>query len=186
MNAVAELSERQKRFCEVYASNPNATAAAQAAGYSARTAAAQASRLLRNVKVKSYLNELRRKTEGERIADAIEVQVIWTNLLRDSSKPPAARIRAGELLMRAGGAFIPEDESLPDDESNDAPKICMPWVRGQSAELFNAIDMEDGTIVPLFGAEDLELLYYISPFRPDQMRAAFEPENYFEAEEIET
>lgn len=45
------LTDKQKRFVEEYLVDLNATQAAIRAGYSAKTAEAQASRLLRNVKV---------------------------------------------------------------------------------------------------------------------------------------
>lgn len=45
------LTPKQQRFCDEYIVDLNATRAAKAAGYSARTAEAAASRLLRNVKV---------------------------------------------------------------------------------------------------------------------------------------
>jgi phage terminase small subunit len=52
------LSDAQEAFCQHYRVHFNATEAAKAAGYSARTAAAQASRLLRNVKVRARLAQL--------------------------------------------------------------------------------------------------------------------------------
>ena len=45
------LTQKQRRFVSEYLIHGNGTRAAKACGYSARTAAAQASRLLRNVKV---------------------------------------------------------------------------------------------------------------------------------------
>lgn len=57
---MAELNERQKRFVDEYMIDPNATQAAIRAGYSAKTAAETASRLLTNVKVSEEI-ERRRK-----------------------------------------------------------------------------------------------------------------------------
>ncbi len=61
------LTDKQKRFCEEYLIDLNATQAAIRAGYSSKTAEQTASRLLRNVKVQEYIakrqKELSRSTE---------------------------------------------------------------------------------------------------------------------------
>lgn len=51
------LSDQVIRFCDEYLVHFNATKAAKAAGYSAKTAGQQASRLLKNVKVQEYLQK---------------------------------------------------------------------------------------------------------------------------------
>lgn len=51
------LNEKQKRFCEEYLIDLNATQAAIRAGYSVKTAAEQSSRLLTNVKVQSEISK---------------------------------------------------------------------------------------------------------------------------------
>ena len=61
------LTDKQKRFCDEYLCDMNATQAAIRAGYSPKTAEQTASRLLRNVKVQEYIakrqKELSRSTE---------------------------------------------------------------------------------------------------------------------------
>lgn len=54
---VARLNERQERFCNEYLIDLNATQAAIRAGYSERTAAAQAARLLTNVNIQTYIQQ---------------------------------------------------------------------------------------------------------------------------------
>ena len=49
------LTDKQKRFCEEYLIDLNATQAAIRAGYSPKTAEQTASRLLRNVNVQEYI-----------------------------------------------------------------------------------------------------------------------------------
>lgn len=56
---MAELNDKQKRFCEEYLVDLNATQAAIRAGYSENTAKEQASRLLTNVNLQEYLTTLR-------------------------------------------------------------------------------------------------------------------------------
>lgn len=53
------LTDRQRNFCYCYYENFNATQAAIKAGYSEKTAAEQGCRLLKNVKVKDFLEKLR-------------------------------------------------------------------------------------------------------------------------------
>lgn len=55
------LTDKNIRFCEEYLKDLNATEAAIRTGYSKKTAAAQASRLLTNVKLQEYIAELKQK-----------------------------------------------------------------------------------------------------------------------------
>lgn len=59
-------------FCKEYIIDLNATQAAIRAGYSARTAASQASRLLNNVKITARVKELKDKR-----ADGLELDAYW-------------------------------------------------------------------------------------------------------------
>jgi phage terminase small subunit len=52
------LNAKQQRFCQEYVKDLNGTAAAIRAGYSKKTAAQQAARLLTNVKVKRKISKL--------------------------------------------------------------------------------------------------------------------------------
>ena len=78
---MSELEEKQKMFCQEYLVDFNGTKAAIKAGYSKKTAAEQASRLLRKVKVQTYLQQLienRNKrtniTQDDVVADIIKVK----------------------------------------------------------------------------------------------------------------
>ena len=62
------LNDKQKRFCEEYMIDLNATQAAIRAGYSKKTAYSIAERLLRNVDIQGYLVDKRKK-----IADKLEI-----------------------------------------------------------------------------------------------------------------
>lgn len=54
---IVALTEKQQLFCDEYLIDLNATQAAIRAGYSERTAAAQAARLLTNVKIQEYIQK---------------------------------------------------------------------------------------------------------------------------------
>lgn len=104
------MNERQKRFCEYYARSPNATEAALEAGYSQRTARSIGQRLLTFVDIQEYLKELQAEAEGERIASMDEVKRFWTQTMRDDTEPVKNRLRASELLAKAGGVFLQKVE----------------------------------------------------------------------------
>lgn len=52
------LSLKQQKFCEYYVELANATEAAKRAGYSEKTAYSQGQRMLKNVEIQKYVNEL--------------------------------------------------------------------------------------------------------------------------------
>jgi phage terminase small subunit len=58
---VALLTNKQKKFCDEYLIDFNATQAAIRAGYSQKTAKEQAARLLTNVNLQQYLNGIQQK-----------------------------------------------------------------------------------------------------------------------------
>lgn len=64
------LSERQQRFVDAYLIDPNATQAAEKAGYSAKTAKQQGQRLLTNVDVRAALKSAREERSERTKVDA--------------------------------------------------------------------------------------------------------------------
>lgn len=77
-----KLNARQKAFCEFYVACGNATEAAKKAGYSERTARSIGQRLLTNVDIKNYIQELMDKIEEKRMASAEEVIKFLTASMR--------------------------------------------------------------------------------------------------------
>lgn len=76
------MNAKQKRFCDEYLIDCNATQAAIRAGYSKKTANEQAARLLANVNIKSYIDEQLERIHNETIADAEEVMRYLTSVMR--------------------------------------------------------------------------------------------------------
>jgi phage terminase small subunit len=72
IKSVDVLTGRQKRFAEAYFELNNGTKAAIMAGYGEKGAHAEASRQLKNVKVRNYLEELQ-KERRERIQNRLAV-----------------------------------------------------------------------------------------------------------------
>lgn len=80
------MTDKQKRFCEEYLIDCNATQAAIRAGYSEKTANEQASRLLANVNIKTYIEEQLKKLQSEKIATAEEILEYLTAVKRGETK----------------------------------------------------------------------------------------------------
>lgn len=179
------LTDRQELFCQLYASNPNATAAATEAGYSRKTAYAQGHRLLKNAEIIKRIRALQLESAKDRIAGIVEVQTTWTDLLRDKEAPTSARLKAGELLVKSGAGFL-ADTGDPDEELEDPTAgghIQIPWVRILDKEPFNTVKLESGEIVPLAGSEDAEIWRYLSPFDPDFAQQIAEDESAYTLDE---
>ncbi|MCJ0299984.1 terminase small subunit, partial [Clostridioides difficile] len=82
---MADLTEKQKRFCDYYIETGNATEAYKKAykNNNQRTSESNGSRLLSNDKVKNYIDERLKQIESKRIADAKEVMEYLTKILRN-------------------------------------------------------------------------------------------------------
>lgn len=100
------MNDKQKKFAELYAANPNATEAAKGAGYSERTARSQGQRLLTNVDIKKYISELHNAAASERILSLAEIKAFWSDTTNDKSEKMSDRLKASALLARSAGAFL--------------------------------------------------------------------------------
>ena len=135
------MNARQKRFCDEYLIDLNATQAAIRAGYSKKTAAQTAARLLTNVKIQEYIENRMAEKEKELIADQDEVLKYLTSVLRGQSvsteiviegtgdgcseartieKEPSEkdRLKAAELLGKRYGLYTEKVEEKVDMELN--------------------------------------------------------------------
>lgn len=82
------MTEKQKMFADEYLIDLNATRAYRAAYPSVKkdeTAAQAGSRMLRNVKVKKYIDERLEEIHDEKTADAKEVMEYLTSVMRGES-----------------------------------------------------------------------------------------------------
>jgi len=80
--AADNLNRRQQKFCVEYIKTGNGAKAAINAGYSARTAKNQASRLLTNVNVKAYVSKLKKEAIERNKIELDEVVSILSSLVR--------------------------------------------------------------------------------------------------------
>ena len=99
------LTDKQKRFCEEYLIDLNATQAAIRAGYSPKTAEQTASRLLRNVKVQEYI--AKRQKELSRSTEITQERVIKElALIAFSNNADYAHVVEKKMQVEAGGALV--------------------------------------------------------------------------------
>ena len=123
-----KLTAKQRRFCEEYIIDCNATQAAIRAGYKEKYAHTNANKLLQNTTLKQYIDELLEKIRNNNIADATEVMEYLTSVVmgktsseivvvegvgegcsiaRNMQKAPdeKERLKAAELLGKRYGLF---------------------------------------------------------------------------------
>lgn len=83
---MAKMTDKQKRFCDEYLIDLNATQAAIRAGYSEKTARALASENLTKPYIKNYIDERMAEKEKTLIASQDEVLRYLTSVLRGESQ----------------------------------------------------------------------------------------------------
>ncbi len=125
------LTNNQKRFCQEYVKlGMNGTRAYMKAYKTCKkeeTAMVNASKLLRNAKVKTYIEKLQQKTEDKAIMD-IKERMKWltkvingeiTNNIGDSEYEPyvADKMKAVDLLNKMDGIYI-NNHKVSGDENN--------------------------------------------------------------------
>jgi phage terminase small subunit len=138
------VTEKQKRFCDEYLIDCNATRAYKAVYQNVKsdeTAKSAASRLLTNVNVKKYIDDRMEELHNEKTADAQEVIEYLTSVLRGEStaqeivvegtgdgcseartmeKSPSEkeRLKAAELLGKRYSLFTDKVETDVDMDLN--------------------------------------------------------------------
>ena len=79
---MAGLTEKQKRFCDLYIKLGNATEAAVRAGYAQKSAYAVGAENLRKPQLRGYIDARLAELESARVADAKEVLQYLTAVMR--------------------------------------------------------------------------------------------------------
>lgn len=102
------MTEKQKRFCDEYLIDCNATRAYKTVYKNVKsdeTAKSAASRLLTNVNVKKYIDDRMEELHNEKTADAQEVIEYLTSVLRGES-------RAQEIVVEGTGEGCSEARTM--------------------------------------------------------------------------
>lgn len=100
-----KLNARQRKFAEYYAQSGNAAESAVKAGYSAKYANTNASKLLQNTTITNYIKELSEKLKDERIMSAKDRQVALSDIARNDGQDTSDRIRAIDTLNKMTGEY---------------------------------------------------------------------------------
>lgn len=100
-----ELNARQRKFAEYYAQSGNSAESDVKAGYSAKYANTNASKLLQNTTIANYIRELSEKFKDERIMTAKDRQVLLSDIARDDENEPNDRIKAVDTLNKMTGEY---------------------------------------------------------------------------------
>lgn len=121
---VVAMNARQKRFCDEYLIDCNATQAAIRAGYSPKTAKVTGAKMLTNANLKAYIDEQLERIHNEKTADTQEVLEYLTAVMRgqhteqtlqligdgvqkiaDIDVSAKERLKAAELIGKRYGMF---------------------------------------------------------------------------------
>ncbi len=139
--AEKKLTAKQKRFCDEYLIDLNATQAAIRAGYSKKTARVIGAQNLSKLAVKNYIDQRMKEKEAALIADSDEVMRYLTSVLRGQSQSEVVvvenigdymsearlvqkapdekeRLKAAELLGKAHQIFVEKVEQTVDMDLN--------------------------------------------------------------------
>lgn len=134
------MTEKQKRFCDEYLIDCNATRAYKAVYRNIKSdvvAATNGGRLLRNAEVQKYISDQAEKLHGEKTADAQEVMEYLTSVMRGESQSSVLcligdgmqetiekrpdekeRLKAAELLGKRYGLYTDKIDIDTDMELN--------------------------------------------------------------------
>ena len=108
-----KLTEKQKRFCDEYLIDLNATQAAIRAGYSKKTAKIIGNENLTKPYLKNYIEQQLKKIEDKSIADATEVMKYLTSVMRNELKEEVVVIE-GEGEGCSSARIVKKDMSAKD------------------------------------------------------------------------
>lgn len=134
---MAKMTPKQKKFCDEYLIDLNATQAAIRSGYSKKTARKIGQENLTKPVIKQYIEQRMAEKESELIANQDEVLKYLTSVMRGNSKasvlarnetgadevkekPPdeKERLKAAELLGKRYGLYTDKIEADIDTELN--------------------------------------------------------------------
>ena len=138
---MAEMTAKQKRFCDEYLIDLNATQAAIRAGYSESTAGVIGAENLKKPNIEAYIKERMAEKEKELIADQDEVLKYLTAVMRGKSQSEVVvvegigegcsearamqkapdekeRLKAAELLGKRYGLYTDKIDQQVDMELN--------------------------------------------------------------------
>lgn len=144
-----KLTAKQKRFCEEYLIDLNATQAAIRAGYSKKTAGSIATENLQKPDLRTYIQELMDKKEKELIASQDEVLRYLTSVLRGES-------RAQIVVVEGTGDGASEARRM-DKAPDEKERLKAAELLGKRYALFSdKVNLEGAIPVVINNEDELE------------------------------
>lgn len=115
-----KLTDKQKRFCEEYLIDCNATQAAIRAGYSERTAKSIGAENLTKPDLQNYIAELMNEVKKDTIADATEIMEYFTAVMRREYKENVVVTTVEEI-----STYVPDENGTPRKQTikKESPQI---------------------------------------------------------------
>ena len=139
------MTPKQKRFCDEYLIDCNATQAAIRAGYSEKTAKQIASENLAKPDLRAYIDQRLEEIQSKKIASAEEVMQYLTSVMRGESK--------SSVLSLCGDGCQEVIEKAPDEKE----QLKAAELIGKRYGLFTEkVGIEGVVPVVISGDDDLE------------------------------
>lgn len=139
------MTDKQKRFCDEYLIDCNATQAAIRAGYSPKTAYSIGEENLKKPELKTYIDERLEQLRSEKIADAQEVLEYLTSVMRGEHT---------EQVLRLDGDGVQVVDSV---QTPTRDKLKAAELIGKRYGMFkDAVDLGGAVPVVISGGDDLE------------------------------
>lgn len=115
-----KLTDKQKRFCEEYLIDCNATQAAIRAGYSERTAKSIGAENLTKPDLQNYIAELMNEVKKDTIADATEIMEYFTAVMRREYKENVVVTTVEEI-----STYVSDENGIPRKQTikKESPQI---------------------------------------------------------------
>lgn len=138
------MTDKQKRFCDEYLIDCNATQAAIRAGYSPKTAYSIGEENLKKPELKTYIDERLEQLHNEKTADAQEVLEYLTSVMRGEHT---------EQVLRLDGDGVQVVDSV---QTPTRDKLKAAELIGKRYGLFkDAVDLGGAVPVVISGGDDL-------------------------------
>lgn len=113
-----ELTDMQEKFCQEYAKSGHATQSAINAGYSARSADVQGSRLSKQVKIRKRIAEIRAEEGIEINTERDNVLEMLYNIMDDPKSETQHKLKAIEMISKIEGYYKDTPEINVDNTVN--------------------------------------------------------------------
>lgn len=139
------MTEKQKRFCDEYLVDCNATQAANRAGYSKKTAYAIGLNNLKKPEMRVYIDEQLAQLHDDKIADAQEVMSYLSSVMRGEHK---------EQILQLVGDGV---QQIADIDVSAKERLKAAELIGKRYGLFkDNIDLGGAVPVVISGSDELE------------------------------